>query len=339
MSTAAADARRRHAQRTTVRDGGRPQHGDSGCRGGGCAATHNAKTMHARCCKNKPATPPAGHAADPSAPRRTHNTYGNFYLLPTNRLMAEGRVIVVTGGTGLVGKALEAYVAENGVAGERWVFLSSKDGDLRSMEATKVRARRCLSVAALPPLPRVGARPAAGAVCAWQRCCMCWSAVRARWRRAALAERCHAATAVWCPQAVFERERPTDVIHLAAFVGGLFRNLKYKVEFYRHNVLMNDNIMECCRIYGVRKLVSCLSTCIFPDRTTYPIDETMVHNGPPHTSNEGYAYAKRMIDVMNRCYASEYGSTFTSIIPTNIYGACCAAPPARRAALCFVCLW
>lgn len=37
----------------------------------------------------------------------------------------------------------------------------------------------------------------------------------------------------------------------------------------------------------VAKLVSCLSTCIFPDKTTYPIDETMVHNGPPHESNAG----------------------------------------------------
>ena len=45
----------------------------------------------------------------------------------------------------------------------------------------------------------------------------------------------------------------------------------------------------------MKKLISCLSTCIFPDKTTYPIDETMVHNGPPHFSNEGYAYAKRMI--------------------------------------------
>lgn len=66
--------------------------------------------------------------------------------------------------------------------------------------------------------------------------------------------------------------------------------------------------------------MSCLSTCIFPDKTTYPIDETMIHNGPPHSSNEGYAYAKRMIDVMNHCYAEEYDCKFTSVIPTNIYG-------------------
>jgi GDP-L-fucose synthase len=110
------------------------------------------------------------------------------------------------------------------------------------------------------------------------------------------------------------------VIHLAAKVGGLFANMQQKVEFYRENIMMNDNVMECCRVHKVEKLVSYLSTCIFPDKTTYPIDETMLHSGPPHPSNEGYAYAKRMVDTMNRAYAEEYGCNFTSIIPTNIYG-------------------
>ena len=31
-----------------------------------------------------------------------------------------------------------------------------------------------------------------------------------------------------------------------------------------------------CVLLQVKKCVSCLSTCIFPDKTTYPIDETMV---------------------------------------------------------------
>jgi len=164
---------------------------------------------------------------------------------------------MVTGGTGLVGRAIQKVVAEEKHEGEQWIFLSSKDGDLRSMEQTK---------------------------------------------------------------AIFEKYKPTEVIHLAAFVGGLFKNMKYKVEFWRYNTLMNDNILWCCHEYKVNRLVSCLSTCVFPDKTTYPIDETMIHNGPPHPSNEGYAYAKRMIDVQNRIYNEEYGSRFTSVIPTNIYG-------------------
>ena len=95
---------------------------------------------------------------------------------------------------------------------------------------------------------------------------------------------------------------------------------KYKVEFWRKNVIMQDNVMQECAARGVAKLVSCLSTCIFPDATTYPIDETMIHAGPPHPSNEGYAYAKRMVDVQNRMYAAQHGCKFTAVIPTNIYG-------------------
>lgn len=96
--------------------------------------------------------------------------------------------------------------------------------------------------------------------------------------------------------------------------------MKFKVDFWRDNVAINDNVLRLSKEHGVKKVVSCLSTCIFPDRTTYPIDETMVHDGPPHQSNEGYAYAKRMIDVQNRCYHEQYGCTFTSVIPTNVFG-------------------
>ena len=119
-------------------------------------------------------------------------------------------------------------------------------------------------------------------------------------------------------RAIFEKHQPTHVIHLAASVGGLFKNMRQRVEMIRDNLAINDNVLLCAKehkvcdcssalscialhnLIQVQKVVSCLSTCIFPDKTTYPIDETMVHLGPPHTSNEGYAYAKRMIDVLNR---------------------------------------
>ena len=45
-----------------------------------------------------------------------------------------------------------------------------------------------------------------------------------------------------------------------------------------------------------------------------------IHNGPPHFSNQGYSYAKRMIDVMNKCYSDQYGLKYTSVIPTNVFG-------------------
>jgi len=33
-------------------------------------------------------------------------------------------------------------------------------------------------------------------------------------------------------RAVFEKHRPTHVIHLAAMVGGLFKNMKYNLDFW-----------------------------------------------------------------------------------------------------------
>ena len=123
------------------------------------------------------------------------------------------------------------------------------------------------------------------------------------------------------------------MIHLAALVGGLFANMAYKLTFLRDNLLINDNVLQCAHEAGVKKAVSCLSTCIFPDKVTYPIDETMVHAGPPHESNFGYAHGKRLVDVQNQCvgrrsaalivsaYNDQYGDQFTSCIPTNIFGA------------------
>lgn len=46
----------------------------------------------------------------------------------------------------------------------------------------------------------------------------------------------------------------------------------------------------------------------------------MIHNGPPHESNYGYSYAKRLIDIQNRAYYEKHNCMFTSVIPCNIYG-------------------
>jgi len=168
-----------------------------------------------------------------------------------------GKKVLVTGGTGLVGKALETIINQESNNDEIWYFAGSKDGDLRNLEETKI---------------------------------------------------------------LFDKVKPTHVIHLAAMVGGLFHNMNNNLDFLRQNLHINDNVLQTAFEHKCIKVVSCLSTCIFPDKTTYPIDETMVHNGPPHDSNYGYSYAKRLIDIQNRAYYDKHGCIFTSVIPCNIFG-------------------
>ena len=119
---------------------------------------------------------------------------------------------------------------------------------------------------------------------------------------------------------LFNKIKPDYVIHLAAYVGGLFKNLKYKVDMLEKNVMINHNVLKCSHIYNVKKVVSCLSTCIFPDKTTYPINENMLHDGPPHKSNDAYAYAKRLLEIQSKSYQEQYNKNFICVIPTNIYG-------------------
>ena len=118
-----------------------------------------------------------------------------------------------------------------------------------------------------------------------------------------------------------QKEYAVDrIIHCAAKVGGVGGNMKYKGEFFYDNIMINTNVIESARQHGVKKLVAFLSTCVFPDNVEYPLTESKIHLGPPHFSNDAYAYAKRMAEIQIRAYREQYGLNYTSVIPTNIYG-------------------
>ena len=160
--------------------------------------------------------------------------------------------VIVFGGTGLVGQALKKYQPN-------WIYLGSKDGDLRNMKECKY---------------------------------------------------------------IFEKYKPQKIVFLAALVGGLYRNIDENYNMYMDNMKMQINIIECCNKFEVqvKEGIFCLSTCVFPNKIHYPIREEYLHNGEPHPSNYGYAYAKRNMEIMCRLSNERYGSKFQCISPTNIYG-------------------
>lgn len=111
-----------------------------------------------------------------------------------------------------------------------------------------------------------------------------------------------------------------SVIHCAGKVGGVGGNMNYKGEFFYDNIMINTNVIETARLHKVKNLVAFLSTCIFPNDVEYPLTEKKIHLGPPHFSNDAYAYAKRMVDVQIKAYREQYNLNYKSVIPTNIYG-------------------
>ena len=118
----------------------------------------------------------------------------------------------------------------------------------------------------------------------------------------------------------FSKYKPDYVIHLAAQVGGLYKNMKDQVSMLEDNLEINLNVLRVCHFLNVSKVVCCLSTCIFPDKICYPIQENKLHEGPPHTSNFGYSYAKRMLEIQCKAYQETFGRNYICVIPCNIYG-------------------
>jgi GDP-L-fucose synthase len=110
------------------------------------------------------------------------------------------------------------------------------------------------------------------------------------------------------------------VIHCAARVGGVKGNMGYPGEFTYENLKMNTGIIEEVRKAGIKKLIAFSSTCVFPDKVEYPLTPDKIHLGPPHSSNYGYAYAKRMAEIQMQSYREQYGVNYFSVIPCNIYG-------------------
>lgn len=120
---------------------------------------------------------------------------------------------------------------------------------------------------------------------------------------------------------LFKEKKPDFVIHLAANVGGLFKNIREKILMFKDNVRINENVLECCNKFNVQKGIFCLSTCIYPYKPSkYPMNESMINESEPHPSNEGYAYSKRMMEMQCRNYNEQFGREYICVIPVNLYG-------------------
>lgn len=118
----------------------------------------------------------------------------------------------------------------------------------------------------------------------------------------------------------FKREKPEYVVLAAAKVGGIMANIQAPAEFLYDNLAIQNNIIECSRIYGVKKLLFLASSCIYPRLSPQPMKEEYLMDGKLEPTNEGYAIAKIAGLKMCQYYNTQYGTDYISVMPCNIYG-------------------
>lgn len=115
-------------------------------------------------------------------------------------------------------------------------------------------------------------------------------------------------------------ESPDIVFFAAAKVGGIHANNTYPAEFLYDNLIMAANTIHGAWLAGVQRLLFLGSTCIYPRMAPQPMPEDCLLSGPLESTNEAYALAK--ISGLKLCqhYRSQYGVTYHSAMPTNLYG-------------------
>ncbi|KAA5538892.1 GDP-L-fucose synthase [Roseiconus nitratireducens] len=121
-------------------------------------------------------------------------------------------------------------------------------------------------------------------------------------------------------ESFFQTERPDAVIFAAAKVGGIHANHTFPADFIYDNLMMAANAIHAAYLSGTRRFLFLGSTCIYPRMAPQPMPEDCLLSGPLEETNEAYALAK--ISGLKLCqhYRTQYGVTFHSAMPTNLYG-------------------
>lgn len=122
-------------------------------------------------------------------------------------------------------------------------------------------------------------------------------------------------------EAAFRTAKPDYVIHCAGWNGGIRWNQLYPADIFRRTTLMALNVLGACHTFGVRKVVSVLTSCAYPDLGPDAVlREEDFWKGMPNPSVECHGFAKRVLDAYSRQLYRQHGLVAVSAVLNNAYG-------------------
>lgn len=109
------------------------------------------------------------------------------------------------------------------------------------------------------------------------------------------------------------------VINLAGFNGNIQFNRTFPANIYYRTVQIGLNVLKFCQEKKVKKVVSVLSSCAYPD-TGDILKECDLWSGQPNFSVESHGFAKRTLAEYSRQLAEQYNICAISTVVNNSYG-------------------
>lgn len=121
-------------------------------------------------------------------------------------------------------------------------------------------------------------------------------------------------------KAVLDDVRPDAVIHCAAQVGGIAANIADPTGFLMNNLTLDQSVINGARETGVEQFIYIGSSCMYPRNYRQPLLEGDVLAAPLEPTNEAYALAKISGSKFCEYVSTQYGVSYKTIIPSNLYG-------------------
>jgi len=114
---------------------------------------------------------------------------------------------------------------------------------------------------------------------------------------------------------LFESER-FDIVNHQAARGNVRASMEDPMIYADVNIRGGINLLECCRMFGVRKMIySSTGGCVYGEPQYLPADE-----GHPIQPRDPYGASKASFELYLPVYEMNYGLKFTILRYPNVYG-------------------
>lgn len=118
----------------------------------------------------------------------------------------------------------------------------------------------------------------------------------------------------------FKKNKPDIVIHAAGQVGGIKYGLDHTGEMYYNNILISTNLIEAARLTNVKKFISPIANCVYPNVVSRDFKEDEFWDGPLNETVLVYGLVRKAQWAQTWGYARQYGMKFVNLILPNMYG-------------------
>lgn len=118
-----------------------------------------------------------------------------------------------------------------------------------------------------------------------------------------------------------EKTNPDIIINCCGIVGSseMNKNLD-EDEMFNKNFILNMNILNCCKKYNIKRLITFSSYRMFGENINDFYNEEDIHSIYKINHNAGYLLSKKLLDIQIQLFKKKHITEIVCLILPNVFG-------------------